>query len=56
MKKENYDQQIKVRAAGWLKKALESMAQREDLELSDIVRRALKDHAIKTSHPVTLAA
>lgn len=47
MKREHFDAEIKVRVPSWLKKALEDLGAREDLELSDIARRALKAHALR---------
>lgn len=47
MKRETFDAEIKVRVAAWLKKNLEAQASVNDLELSDIVRKALKDYAMK---------
>lgn len=51
MKKPCFDAEIKVRVAGWLKKTLEEMAYGDELELSDEVRRALKDYVTKRSTP-----
>lgn len=47
MKRETYDAEIKVRVPTWLKKFLETQANVHDLELSDIVRRALKGYAME---------
>lgn len=45
MKRESLTAEIKVRIPMWLKKAIEDTSAREDLALSDIVRRALKAYA-----------
>lgn len=47
VKRESYDAEIKVRVPRWLKKNFEAQATRDDLELSDIVRKALKEFALK---------
>lgn len=52
MKHEPFDAEIKVRVTRWLKKNLEAQATVNDLELSDIVRRALKDYVLKPTPPV----
>ncbi len=50
MAKQPLNEEIKVRVWPWLKECLSSEAQEEDLELSDIVRRALKQYAKRRSH------
>lgn len=47
LKRETFDEEIKVRVTSSLKNHLQAQAFVNDLELSDIVRRALKDYAAK---------
>jgi hypothetical protein len=55
MRREQLTDEIKVRVPVWLKKALEDNALREDMVLSDVVRRALKSYALN-QRPVAQAA
>lgn len=55
MKRESYDAEIKVRVPTWLKRTLDAQASSDDLELSDIVRRALKDYALRRQPPLAPA-
>lgn len=43
----NYDDEIKVRLPGWLKRQAAAIAASEDLDLSHLVRKALKDLILK---------
>lgn len=51
MKRESFDAEIKVRVPAWLKKNLEHQASADDLELSDIVRKALKELVMRKTAP-----
>lgn len=55
MRREQLTAEIKVRVPLWLKKALEDNSLREDMVLSDVVRRALKSYALN-QRPVAQAA
>lgn len=55
MRREQLTAEIKVRVPMWLKKALEDNSLREDMVLSDVVRRALKSYALN-QRPMTQAA
>lgn len=56
MRHESYDAEIKVRVPRWLKKNFEAQASKDDLELSDIVRKALKEFALKGPQQRELAS
>lgn len=50
MSKQPLNEEIKVRVWPWLKDVLSAEAENQDLELSDIVRRALKQYAQRQVH------
>lgn len=56
MRREQLTAEIKVRVPVWLKKALEDNSLREDMALSDVVRRALKSYALNQRPVAQVAA